>query len=341
MFFGQIDRYFKGGAFTKKWYPVPSNAKVKIFLQYFKGWESFEYDSTSNDKILNTLDKEGFCKLEVVGKELLDLTKVLKPKVTTIEGEVSKFSWNSKNWEISISGEKDETCISENVIFCPGQTPISLPYNNDIEIPLEIGLNFNILKLLVEERKIKTIAIYGSSHSSMLVIKNAYEAGVEKIINFYREPIKHAEYMDGWIRWDNTGLKGDCSEWVKEYIEGDKKAKNIFRYDNSDPSFNDRQYLKGIDAVCYTIGFSRKNYPQLVINGNNVDSNKMYNNYNPHTCEISQNMIGMGIGFPEKVTSPEGDTSFNVGLLDFIKTANVVLLKNPVKPLSNSLYIKD
>ena len=87
------------------------------------------------------------------------------------------------------------------------------------------------------------MAIYGSSHSGMLVVRNFYLAGCKKIINFYVDPILHAEYENGWIRYDNTGLKGECSDWVKEWIDTGK-AVGVERYCIKDQGFDEKKILE-------------------------------------------------------------------------------------------------
>ena len=81
-------------------------------------------------------------------------------------------------------------------------------------------MNIDLLKDKV--KKGMTIGVFGTSHSSTIILMNLVELGVN-VINFYHNSFdpKYAVYHDGWIEKDNTGLKGNAAIWAKSNLEKD------------------------------------------------------------------------------------------------------------------------
>lgn len=165
----------------------------------------------------------------------------------------------------------------------------------------------------------------------MLVVRNFYLAGCKRIINFYENPILHAEYEKDWIRYDNTGLKGECSDWVREYIQTGK-ATNIERYCIKDQGFDEESILKTKTndfqnenlRVVYAVGLRKQTQPDVVWYGKEIDSKNYFRFYDPITGLIGKNMFGLGIGFPEQVIDPEGRVELAVGMWDFSSYVNKI-----------------
>jgi hypothetical protein len=197
-------------------------------------------------------------------------------------------------------------------------------------IDLELAMDHVQLQYYVQKHNIKSIAVYGSSHSSFLVIRNAVRAGIERIVNFYQKPILRAEYFKEWIRHDHTGLKGEISDWVKEHVEKNPLS-CLERYNNSDPSFDEKPLLNGIDEVIFTVGFGRpaSDHVQLTELGSPVENpTGVWRGYDSTEMRIMKNMWGMGICFPKKFVDREGKEEMGIGLEDFQKTIqNIEILK--------------
>ncbi len=66
--------------------------------------------------------------------------------------------------------------------------------------------------------KEETVAVFGSSHSAMLVLQNLLENKIKRVINFYQSALRYAVYLDDWILFDDTGLKGPTAEWARLFI---------------------------------------------------------------------------------------------------------------------------
>lgn len=76
-------------------------------------------------------------------------------------------------------------------------------------------------------------------------------------------PLRYAEELDGWIRRDNTGLKGDVAEWAKTNLEEDKlstsevsKYLEKVYYDAPKQESVYRNHLPGCTHVVQAIGFT-------------------------------------------------------------------------------------
>jgi len=143
------------------------------------------------------------------------------------------------------------------------------------------------------------------------------------VINLYRDPIIHAEDMGDWIRYDNIGLKGEVSHWVKEHVQ-EKPHWSIERVNNSDPNFDESHFTDQADLIIYSVGFGRLNYPSVSINSRQVNSKKFYDSYNKDTLKIYENMWGLGIGFPQRVVDRENSVQMAVGLKKFVNASNTI-----------------
>jgi hypothetical protein len=60
-------------------------------------------------------------------------------------------------------------------------------------------------------------------------LKNLAEFGAHRIKHFYREPLKYAvEQPDGWILYDNTGLKGEAADWARAHLDESEVLKTEY-----------------------------------------------------------------------------------------------------------------
>ncbi len=91
-------------------------------------------------------------------------------------------------------------------------------------MPLAIALNPDLLALQV--KKGEQVAVFGGSHSAVLVIKNLLECGAS-VMNFYLDGLRYAVYHEGWIEYDNTGLKGKAATWARENLEPKTMNPNV------------------------------------------------------------------------------------------------------------------
>lgn len=301
-----IDPSFKVGDLGEKWRAVSSNTKVKLFLYYLKECRSFRFDMAP-DFELKHLDEESTCLLGAIADPLLWVSDHLKLAVHSIEDKAQSLSLHNNRWEIAL---KKKTIHSRNVILAYGSTPKKLSYPNLTEIPLETALGDQKLSGLQND----TVAVFGSSHSAILILQNLIEAGAKKIINFYQSPLKYALYQDDWILFDNTGLKGNAAHWAKEHIDG-KLPKNLERIFIKGPHLKSK--LSECNKVVYAVGFEARKTVETPQFGDLV--------HNETNGIIAPGLFGLGIAFPERVEDSFGNIEYNVGLWKFMKYLNRVL----------------
>lgn len=306
-----VDPDFKVGDFGQKWGEVSSNTSVQLFLDFLNQIKSFEYSKCDKQFALNIQDKAGFTQLKNAAEPLRWVTDNLKDKVATshdkiLEQYVSDDVWN-------LVGDK-QTYNAEKVILTTGSTPKSLNIHS-IDSAQEISLATALTpSILVKELKQNDkVAVFGSSHSAMIIIRNLVEAGVNNIANFYLEPLRYAVNMGEWTLYDNTGLKGETAKWVKQNISQNLDLR-IKRYLSTKEQTD--KHLPNYNKVIYATGFDQR---APVIGG--ID----FRVYDPTTGIIAPGLFGAGIAFPCKVADPNGNVELNVGLYKFMKDISRML----------------
>ena len=72
---------------------------------------------------------------------------------------------------------------SANVILAVGAVPKSLSYPHLREIPVDVALDPE--KLAGQQLEGATVAVFGSSHSTMIALPKSLPLPVKRVINFY------------------------------------------------------------------------------------------------------------------------------------------------------------
>lgn len=149
---------------------------------------------------------------------------------------------------------------------------------------------------------------------------------------FSRTPgLKYAEYKDGYILYDNTGLKGTAAKFAKENLEGDKietspAGQVITRIDCSGGETAEREAfvkeLPGCDYVVQAIGFEKNPLPEFT--GDNAPGELVFNHetggfHDKTNGKEVKGLFGAGIAFPERVVDPEGNVELAVGFFKFMR----------------------
>jgi hypothetical protein len=303
-----IDPHFTVGDFGTTWRNVPSNTKVELFLKYLHAANSFEYKNCPRDFAINHLDPKKTCNLSVAAEALQWVSEQLKNKVNAIQGNVEMLSLKNRQWHIKIN---DTDLCSKNVILAVGANPknLSLPVTQTILLSDAID-HVRIKNHITAE---DTIAVFGSSHSAILVLRNLVENNVKHIINFYQIQILYAAYFNDWILFDDTGLKGVAAEWARTHIDG-KLPANLQRvYSNTE---NIEKYLPQCNKAIYAVGFERRTIPI---------ENMAHLNYIEQCGIIAPGLFGIGIAFPEAKYNPLGMLEYRVGLWKFMDYLHRVL----------------
>jgi cation diffusion facilitator CzcD-associated flavoprotein CzcO len=303
-----IDPAFAVGDLGQKWRSVSSNTIAGTFLSFLNGSTAFRF-AEAPPTPLREVDPEETCALALVAEPLTWVTQHLRERIDVFETTATALSLNNRHWNIET---EQREIASKNVVLAVGAVPKKLEYPQLDEIPVEVALDAE--KLAQEPLEGATVAVFGSSHSSMIALPHLLRHPVKKVINFYRGPLKYAVYLDDWILFDDTGLKGRAAEWARENIDG-VYPERLERYWVSSPEFSDK--LAECDRVVYTVGFERRKLPETRQWGELE--------YNQINGIIAPGLFGLGIAFPEYARDPYGYGQYRVGLKKFMDHLNSVL----------------
>ncbi len=202
---------------------------------------------------------------------------------------------------------------ADRVVLATGSHPRELSYSCESVIPLDKALNKSQLAQQVTPQD--SVAVIGSAHSAVLIMKSLTELGVKKIVNLYNRPLQYTYETVLGVMNHQFGLKGTAAEWAREVLEKNPPA-NLFRFPNTDAYR--ATWLPQCNKIIYAIGYERNDLP--LINGAVHDGS-----YDSSTGIIAPHLFGIGIAFPESRLDPLGAPEQRVGLNSFMSFAQQVL----------------
>lgn len=304
---------------------------------------------------LRQLPHDKGCQLSYPADMLLMLTEELKrtPGVHPQRGELTEaiLDESTSKWTVEVHAalQSDSATIrvkTQRLILCTGAAPSQGPLPKEVEeIPrlyLDVALSPSALSKSLSLYGAVTVAVIGASHSAILVLRNLYRLASSskqdiKIRWFTRHPLRYAEYKDGWILRDNTGLKGEAAAWAKENLEPEVFSQSdvsnyisTIRYDRGDEESVFKKHLPGSDLVCQAIGYKPNPLPTLKTStGEEIqpsfDQDRgsfKYAKKSASGCTKFQGklpgMYGAGIAWPERVKDPYGNVEDAVGFWKFM-----------------------
>lgn len=320
-----IDSAFQGGDLGTKWRPVSSNTKVGLFLDFLKACPSFHYGDCPVNFELNSMNPQDTCLLQAIADPLIWITKQLQEQVCIHQGMVEELEHHPKGWVVKTRAK--ESILAKKIVLAIGADPKSLSsshisasdssFSPKQKISIEQMVDLEKLSQVCSPQD--TVAVFGSSHSAIIALYNLQEIGA-RVVNFYRSPLKYAIYKDGWILYDNTGLKGYSATWAKKHMS-DKEDGTILdtleRVHLKSPQFT--THYDRCNKIIEAIGFDRRHtikFPASL--GNRSD-------YDHTRGEIAPGLYGVGIAFPEGACDPEGNFEYRVGLWKFMDYITRVL----------------
>lgn len=304
-----IDPTFTVGDFGTLWSDVSSNTRISLFLKYFNECASFEFSKFQNKFQICQLNPEDTCFLHIAAEPLEAITNLLRNKVNSHQGKVCNLKLKDRYWAINMQGYE---LSAKNVILAVGAEPTSLNYPGITEIPITTALNPLNLKSTCQEEDV--IAVFGSSHSAMIIIKSLLEeCKVKQVLNFYRDPLRFAVNFGDFILFDDTGLKGTTAQWAQENING-KIPDKLKRIISSEEEL--RINLPTCNKAIYATGFQKRMVP---VEG------MLSLTYNNRSGIIAPGLFGVGIAFPEAKEDRFGTVELRVGLWKFMEYLNKVI----------------
>ena len=302
-----LDPEFKVGDFGTKWHRVSSNTRVKFFTQFLKASQAFKY--ASQEHAINNLDPNHTCLLEYAADPLQWVTDHLKSTVQAITAKATQLKLSNRYWSITTD---QQILRAKNVVLAIGAEPKSLTFPNIVEIPLSIALHPEKLSAACHPEDV--VAVFGSSHSAIIIIKSLLEnCHIKKVVNYYLQPLRYAVHFDDWILFDDTGLKGNTAEWARKYIDGQwpEKLERILSTEE-----NIQKTLSKCNKAIYATGFQKR---FISIEGMHTLA------YNPNNGIIAPGLFGIGIAFPEAKIDRYGTLEYRVGLWKFMEYLHHVM----------------
>jgi hypothetical protein len=313
-----IDPNFEAGRLSN-YLEVPSNTKVKLFQQYVTTSPSLNRFSSKALMPFVGQDPDKGCPLNLAATMVKSLTDSIRKadstRVHCVQKVVKELAFSEGRWKIDGADE------CERVYLATGSHPRSLPDTGVEELLLDDVLTPTRIPELVTDDD--TVGVIGSSHSAILALKNLHECTTtrpKRIINFFQSPLLFAIYKEGWILYDNTGLKGEAADWAKQELqsgnlEKEKKLERICVKDYS-PEEQVKSWQQCTKLV-HAVGFDRNPLPKILFNGDELKQIS----YDPHTGKIADGLYGCGIAFPEKTVDPYGNQEYAVGFWKFMRYA--------------------
>jgi hypothetical protein len=304
-----IDEAFNAGRIGEHYHHVPSNTKAKWFLYYLQNCRSFDFDQYTSPCSLTTMDPVQTCLLSEIVQPLQWVTHNLQTKVRSIQAQVKSINKQNSGWQLVLD---NQTIQANKVVLATGSQPKKLEHQGAVRITLDDALNPNKLRELVKPDDV--VAVYGTSHSGILALKNLCDLPVKKIISYSKHPIRYAIDMKSYYIHDNTGLKGTAAQWARDVFVNNPPA-NLEKksLNETDATNTSASYTKVIDAV----GYERNPIPGL--------PDELLTSYDSQTGIISDGLFGIGIAFPNRVLDASGEYENAVGLRKFIVHAQNVV----------------
>lgn len=223
-------------------------------------------------------------------------------------------------------------------------------------LDLDVALAPSVLAQKLDAATPATVAVVGASHSAILVLMNLYNLAATshphlRVKWFTRhKSLRYAEYKDGWILYDNTGLKGQAAQWARENLEEETSAtspvsKVIAKlWTSPDEAKEDAVYhaeLPSCTHVVQAVGYQRDPLPQLYAMEHpgatpdilTIEHDSLTGRIFGKTSSSSPDqgrrylpgLFGAGIAFPERVTDPAGNVEYSVGFWKFMKFCRKVV----------------
>ena len=349
-----IDPEFNSGRLYK--YPlVPSNTRVNLFVKYAKLSPCLSklFDAIPSAKALTEeLNPDEGCQLIYAANMVKELTGSLlkqfgqnlihqvKDHVTELSRPVAADSWK-------ITTESGSTFNARKVYLATGSYPrppnatLMAPFKGFID--LEDALNPDVLKNIIRDKK--SLAVFGSSHSAMLVLYNIcslldQEVKLLSLFNFYKSPLIFAKYLKTdvsvpTILHDNTGLKGKVADWVRTWSNDEDESPASCRRDVALCSGLTLHRIRctaqtdvaayGIDNAVFAIGYDPNPIPRILYQDAVISSAKHLDYSAEGELFIKQDstrlrcLYGVGIAFPERIIDADGSREEAVGMYKFMR----------------------
>ena len=256
---------------------------------------------------LQEVDPDETCALALIAEPLVWVTHHLRERVHVVQTTATSLSLQQRQWRIDT--EHQEIVLRQRDSRRRGRSQEACPIPTSTRFPSRSPSTRKSLR--TQPLDGATVAVFGSSHSSMIVLPHLLRHPVERVINFYRSPLKYAVYLDDWILFDDTGLKGRAAVWARENIDGEYPDR-LERCWVSSPEFEEKL---GRVRSCR---LHRRLRAQKTAGDTTVGRAGLQRN----NGILAPGLFGLGIAFPEYAEDPYGFGQYRVGLKKFMDYLN-------------------
>lgn len=260
-----------------------------------------------------------------------------RPTVHTDTRQTS--TWNVRIKPQDSKPEGELNIDTPRLVLCTGASPTTAPLpvgdSNIKTLDLDTVLKPSDLMSELPRSEPTTVGVIGASHSAILALLNLLDLARNthphlRIKWFTRHALRYAEYMDGWILRDNTGLKGLAAEFARTQLE-----------DEALPTSDAGRYISKIDCsagketaqfqthlpvcqfVVQAVGFRNDPLPQLLRDGHPLVGEPQFDHESGTFSDARgrplPGLFGAGIAFPERVVDPYGNVEMAVGFWKFMR----------------------
>jgi len=268
------------------------------------------------------------CHLSYASDAIVAVTQSILKRVQHVKAKVESISRDQNRWSVKLSDGK--IFSTENVAFCTGSVARNLDlhkkYPNVKCIDLQDTFSPTKLSNLVGSED--TVAVLGTSHSGVLVLRNLcsilpddHGIKVKAVKCVSKKPLLYAEYMEGWIKNDNTGLKLTAADWARQHYDGEAGhplLQKITLGKTEEDTY--KVVFPECTKIVYAVGYDRVKLPTITLNGEECQ-NISYNGKNGQITSNNnpvQGLYGFGIAFPELKKYPNGAEEWAVGMWKFM-----------------------
>lgn len=303
---------------------------------------------------LQALDGDRGCLLSYAADMIQQLSEGLRRlntadgRLIAIQGTVESLAGDGEGWVARIRPAGVDPAAAplvyqcDRVVLATGSHPLSADQAcaglGRTHIDLDVALQPEVLGSAIAPQD--TVAVLGSSHSAMLVLRTlaSLPTPPSRVVNFYRSPLKFAEYLESpggtgeLIRHDNTGLKGEVADWVRRHLADCPPSQSyidclggLVRRIPLGPKEGDVYQAHGAQCtvVIAAVGYARNTPPTITWQGRVLAAERL--DYGDKGClhageESLPHLQGFGIAFPQRVLDVDGVTpEAAVGFWKFIR----------------------
>ncbi len=308
-----FDPDFELGNMGKHYQEIFSNTLVRDYLKTFLKVKSLQFPETMVhlEKIMSYGLDNGF-PLRHISDTLRIASEHFKKEIVIVNGTVEHIVKSDNGEEYDDYGYwnlhvKDNIYLAKKVILATGSIPKVMEDMKDKAVDLFDILNSDRRKLAI--KKDDVVAVFGSSHTAVLIMRLLLEDKVKKIINFYRT--KNIKNVNSFFHYNaSEGLGQHLKEWAIEHIEKNPPD-NLIRVFNS--SEKRKLYADEITKVVYAIGFDPV---QVSI----VDPRSSIH-FDDRNGRLGHHLYGLGIAYPEGFVDLKGYYQRKVEVVHFIDHA--------------------